>query len=126
MTYEQMREALDIIADGVPGEIYAKLNGGIILSPETKIHPQSVGSELFINGEYHNEPYGMGRYIVLYYGSLIRTCGHLPEEQMTAKVKEVLYHELIHHLENMAGDRSLEKSDEAFLSKYLKKKNQKN
>lgn len=124
MTYDQMRDALDAIADGVPGEIYTKLNGGIILSPETKIHPKSVGKELVINGEYHNE-YGMGRYIMLYYGSLMRSYGHLSDEQLMKKVKEVLYHELIHHLENMAGDKSLEKSDSEFLDNYLRKRKHK-
>lgn len=124
MTYDQMRAALDEIADSVPGEIYTNLNGGIILSPETKIHPKSVGNELVINGEYHNDPYGMGRYIVLYYGSLMRTYGHLSVEKLKKKVKEVLYHELIHHLENMAGDKSLEKRDSELLDRYLRKQKQ--
>jgi predicted Zn-dependent protease with MMP-like domain len=120
-----MKDALGAIADGVPEEIYHKLNGGIILSPETKIHPKSVGKELVINGEYHNEPYGMGRYIILYYGSLMRSYGHLSDEKLMKKVKEVLYHELIHHLESMAGDRSLERSDAEFLDNYLRKRKQK-
>lgn len=118
MTYEQMHRELDAIADDLPGEIYTELNGGIILSPDTKIHPQSAGKELLINGEYHNEPYGMGRYIVLYYGSLIKTFGHLPEKRLKEKIKEVLYHELTHHLESMAGDKSLEIKDSIFLEEY--------
>ena len=67
----------------------------------------------------------MGRYIILYYGSLMRSYGHLSDEKLMKKVKEVLYHELIHHLESMAGDRSLERSDAEFLDNYLRKRKQK-
>ena len=121
LTYKQMQEALDVIADGVPPEIYAKLNGGIVLSPETKVHPQSVGDELVINGEYHHEPNGLGRYIVLYYGSMSRSYGRLPDTAQIKKLKEVLYHELTHHLENLAGDKSLELTDAKNLEKYRQK-----
>lgn len=121
MTFDEMRAALDIIENGVPEEIFAGLNGGIILSPETKLHPQGISNGLVINGEYHNEPHGLGRYIVIYYGSLSRAYGALPAEKQTEKLKEVLYHELTHHLENMAGDKSLEVKDAVFLEDYKKK-----
>jgi hypothetical protein len=125
MTYEEMRRYLDELYDGLPEAVLNSLNGGIILSPDTKIHPQSIGNDLVINGEYHYQPYGLGRYIVLYYGSLVRSCGHMPEDAQKQKIKEVLYHELTHHLENMAGDKTLEKKDAADLDAYKRKRRNK-
>jgi predicted Zn-dependent protease with MMP-like domain len=126
MTYEEMQKILSDISDKLPAEIYAGLNGGIILSPDTKLHPQSVSDELLINGEYHFDPYGLGRYIVLYYGSLRRSFGHLPKERQIERVKEVLKHELTHHLEHQAGDKTLEKKDAAELNQYKRKHEKEN
>ena len=92
------------------------------MAPERKIHPNSSGIDLVIYGEYLFEPYGLGRYIVLYYGSLIRSFGRMPMERQKLKIKEVLYHELTHHLEHMAGDKTLEKKAAADLNAYKQKR----
>jgi hypothetical protein len=43
-------------------------------------------------------------------------------ERQKLKIKEVLYHELTHHLEHMAGDKTLEKKDAADLNAYKQKR----
>lgn len=106
------------MADEIPPPLYSKLNGGILLLPESKRSPRSGRGDLLVLGEYHHEPNGLGRYIVLYYGSLRQAVGQLPAEQFVAKLREVLRHELTHHIESLSGQRELEKQDEAQLARY--------
>jgi len=118
MRIEEMQEALDELEKDLPQEILKELNGGIILAEDSKMHPQSMGNDLFILGEYHHEPRGLGRYVMIYYGSIMRTHGHLSREKQLDKLKAVLYHELFHHLESQAGERSLEVQDAIDLARY--------
>lgn len=116
LSFEETQEALTEIADQLPQAIYRELNGGIILLPETKRHPE--GGDLYILGQYHYEPRGFGRYVTLHYGSLQAAHGQLPREAFIEKLREVLYHELVHHLEHLAGDRSLEIQDVVDMMNY--------
>lgn len=118
LTFTEAQQALTELADAIPPEIYKSLNGGILLLPQEKRHPAGKAGELYIQGEYHYEPNGMGRYVVLYYGSLVKTAGHLSDGQFRERLRQVLYHELTHHIEHISGDRSLEKEDMAFLRRY--------
>jgi len=119
MTFEIAQEALSQFADALPEKIFQGLNGGIVLLPDIKMHPESINTEnLYILGQYHYEPYGLGRYITIYYGSLLNVWEGCTEDEKLARLKEVLHHELTHHLENMAGDKSLEIQDEIDLDEY--------
>jgi len=118
LTFEEAQEALTDIADSIPAEIFRELNGGIILLPETKLHPESKAEDFFILGEYHFDPRGFGRYITIYYGSFVRAHGTLSRSGQIKKLGEVLRHELTHHLEHLAGDRSLEAKDAVDVAKY--------
>lgn len=118
LTFEQAQEALTEIADRIPQPIYKELNGGIILLPDTVLHPKSGAGELYILGQYHYDPRGFGRYITINYGSFCRVHGTLPDNLQVKKLEEVLHHELTHHLEHLAGDRSLEAEDAVNLAKY--------
>ena len=67
-TYSERLDKLRIFADEAAEELpqvfYRELNGGIILSPITKAHPQSDPKKpLLVLGEYKNSPQ-MGRSIV--------------------------------------------------------------
>lgn len=121
LTFEEAQEALTEIADQIPPEIYRQLNGGILLLPESKMHPEAVNGDLYILGQYHYDPQGFGRYITLYYGSFCKAHGNLPDRQFVAKLKDTLNHELIHHLEHLAGDKSLEIQDEIDIAQYRRK-----
>jgi hypothetical protein len=65
---------LDEAAGKIPKEIYDRLNGGVVLSPETKIHPEAKNEDLYILGEYHNSSM-MGRYVIIYGGSFQKLYG---------------------------------------------------
>lgn len=107
ITFEETRQVLDELAEGLPEEIFDGLNGGIILVPETVRHQENP-DRLLILGRYHYEPAGLGRYITIYYGSFCSLYGNAPREAQVEELRKVLYHELTHHIEALAGDKSLE------------------
>ncbi|MCL2287329.1 MAG: hypothetical protein FWC32_13330 [Firmicutes bacterium] len=107
LTFEEAQEALDQLLEELPPEIFKGLNCGVSLRPDV-----IFGSNgLLILGQYHVEPRGLGRYVTINYGSIAAAHGHLSPEEFKDKLKYVLHHELTHHLESLAGDRSLEIKD---------------
>lgn len=117
ISFEEVGTMLNDIALNLPEDIYIYLNGGINLLPDTKLHAESRNNDLFILGEYHHEKY-LGRYINVYYGSFIRVYGHLSHEQQCEKLRGILGHEFVHHLESMAGERDLEIKDAWEIARY--------
>lgn len=106
VSFEQAGEMLDRAVDELPEEIYRDLNGGVNLIPDERLS----GDGRYTMGLYHND--SMGRYIEIFYGSFIALYGDLSPARFEKQLKKTLHHELTHHLENKAGDRSLEKWDE--------------
>ncbi len=89
----------------LPEEVFQSLNGGVNLQPGWRRSPDG----LYTLGLYHND--AMGRWIELFYGSMRAVQPDCDEDALRAMLSETLRHELTHHLENMAGDRSLEEWD---------------
>lgn len=118
---EEVQVILDEIAEELPDEIYKDLNGGIILLPQVKLHKKSADDDLYVMGEYRNERIS-GRYIVVYYGSVEKLYGSISRNRLKNKLRSVIKHEFVHHLESMAGERHLEIEDEQKIADYLKKK----
>jgi len=116
LTFEASQEALDEIAQDLPQEIFKGLNGGYALTEETVFDENG----LIILGQYHYQPRGLGRYVVVHYGSMTQAYGRLCPEKFREKLKDVFYHELVHHLEGLAGDRSLEIQDKIDKAKMLR------
>jgi len=117
LSFDEFGDILEEVAHEMPEEIYGRLNGGVILLPDEKLHPESKeGHPLFILGEYHVNR--IGRYINIYYGSFARTFSYLPEERLRERMEHTLKHELLHHLENLAGEKGLEIEDEIRLNRY--------
>ncbi|NMA86160.1 MAG: metallopeptidase family protein [Tissierellia bacterium] len=117
---DEMHEILDKIAEEIPAELFEKLNQGIILLPEYKTHPESRDTDkLYIMGEYVRSM--AGRHIVIYYGSFEEVYSGYSIETIEEKLKETLYHEFIHHLESLAGERDLEIEDARDLARYRKR-----
>ena len=120
LSFEEVGEMLDNIADGLPKEFYKELNGGINLLPNIKYHPKSKNSaDLYILGEYRYDGKGLGRYINIYYGSFVRVNGNSSVSRLETELRRVLLHEFTHHLESLAGERGLEIKDEIELKKYI-------
>ena len=122
VTIDQAEIMLEEIAEELPREFYKKLNGGILLLPDVKLHPARRADDLYIMGEYHHSR-EMGRYIVIYYGSFERLYGHLNADEMREQLKKTLVHEFTHHIENLAGERGLEVKDAAAMARYRRRYN---
>ncbi|MCL2197457.1 MAG: metallopeptidase family protein [Defluviitaleaceae bacterium] len=117
ITFEEAEIILEEIAEALPSAIFDGLNGGYVLTPEVKMDKNG----LYILGHYHVQPNGLGRYITIYHGSIEAVYGNMNERGWRRKLKEVLHHELTHHLEHQAGDRSLEIQDEIDRAGYLRR-----
>ena len=118
LTFDQVGELLDEMAEEFPQEFYQDLNGGVCLLPEARPDPDFPEGEMYILGEYCNDM--LGRYINLYYGSFAALAEQedWTEEDWEDELWETFAHEFTHHVEGLAGERGLEIKDEAFLEEY--------
>jgi len=116
LTFEESREALTQIADSLPVAIFNELNGGVLLLPDTITDE----NDLLILGQYNVDPLGFGRYVTIHYGSMQQAYGHLSRKDFEKELEDVLRHELIHHLESLAGDDSLEIKDAIEMERMLR------
>ena len=116
LSFDQVGDLLDEMAEAFPEEFYRELNGGISLLPEALEDPQ--GEELYIMGEYCNDM--MGKYINLYYGSFAALAAkeNWTEEDWEDELYTTLSHEFTHHIEGLAGERGLEIRDELEMEQY--------
>ena len=115
LTFEESDEAIAQMVEELPQEILEGLNLGISLLRDTLFDENG----LVILGQYHVEPMGLGRYVTINFGSMVEVYGHLSKNAFRKQLKHVLHHELTHHLEHLAGDRSLEVQDAIDKRKYL-------
>lgn len=113
-----IHKILEEITQEIPTEFFYKLNKGIILLPEYKIHRNSKDkNKLYIMGEYSKDI--TGRQIKIYYGSFKEVYNGIPLDVLRRKLKDTLLHEFTHHLESLAGEKGLEIKDAKALEKYL-------
>lgn len=122
---DEFQEILNQIFDEQPECCLDELNGGVCLLPQCKMSPQAVDNDLYIMGEFCRS-HSMGRYINIYYGSFERLYGHLSREALTEKIREVLQHEIYHHIESLSGTHELEDEDERFMRRYFASKADRN
>lgn len=118
LSFDEVGDLLDEIAEEFPPEFYEDLNGGIALLPEAKPDPAFPPGEMYVLGEYCNDQ--MGRYINLYYGSFAALAKDedWPRAVWEDELYTTLAHEFTHHVEGLAGERGLEIKDEEFLEEY--------
>ena len=114
-------EILTEVCDELPDEFFRELHQGVVLSEDLKISPYAKADDLVIMGEYRRAYFG--NQITIYYGSFVRTCSWMSEEELKNKIREVVRHEFRHHMENLAGvygKDSLEYEDKEELKRYLR------
>ena len=116
LSFDQVGDLLDEMAEEFPEEFYQDLNGGISLLPETVEDP--AGEDLYIMGEYCNDM--MGRYINLYYGSFAALAQqeNWTEEDWEDELYTTLAHEFTHHVEGLAGEGGRETKEELERERY--------
>ena len=116
ISFDEMGDWLDEIAEQFPQEFYTDLNGGILLLPEAVEDPEFPPGEMYILGEYCCDQ--MGRYINMYYGSFAALFPDLDDDKLYDELYTTLAHEFTHHMESLAGERGLEIKDAVELERY--------
>ena len=117
---DEINEMLDEVAAEFPEELFRELNGGVSLLPETKLSEADPDGGLYTLGEYRRDQ--LGKYIIIYYGSVCAVHGRASRESMKRHLKRLLSHELTHHMEALAGARDLEIKDEMDMDDYFQRK----
>ena len=114
---DEVNSILDEIAATLPTGIFSELNGGVSLVPNMKKSASDPDGRLFTLGEYRHDQ--MGRYIVIYYGSICVVHGSDTRDELRESLRQLLVHELTHHIESLAGERDLELEDKRKLDEYF-------
>ena len=118
--FDTFGQMLDDIMEAMPPELFKGLNGGVNLLPDALPHPEAKHGDLYILGQYHRGGL-MGRYITIHYGSFIHLFGSHRPDFLRRKLDEVLRHELLHHLESLAGEKDLEIQDAIDMERYRRR-----
>ncbi len=115
LSIDEVYDILDEVYAEFPEPLFDGLNGGVLLL-EDELPDSEAGPDVYIMGEYcHDE---MGRYINIYYGSFAALLFDEPREVWVEELRTTLRHELTHHVEGLAGERSLEYKDSAQLEQF--------
>ena len=105
LSIDEVNDILDAAVEAYPEELFQELNGGILLLEDEVADPEA-GEDIYIMGEYCWDE--MGRYINLYYGSFAAVLSDESRQVWEEELRFTLRHELTHHVEGLAGERSLE------------------
>ena len=115
LSIDEVNEILDDHYEQIPMELFAWLNGGVVLLEEALPDPEA-GEDVYVMGEYCCDE--MGRYIKIYYGSFAALLADEPRKVWEEELWITLRHELTHHMEGLAGERSLERKDSEQLEQF--------
>ena len=118
LTFDQVGETLDGIAECFPQALFDGLNGGVNLLEDTVPDTDFPEGELYILGEYCDDL--LGRYINLYYGSFAALAEKEGWDRAAweQELRTTLSHELTHHMELRSGLHALDDRDEAELEEF--------
>lgn len=117
LTIEQFEQLANGLYDRIPEQFLDGLTGGIIISEATEQRDPDL-PDVYILGEYVEDHYGLGRYIVLYYGSFAELFAEEPESVWEEELWETMVHEIRHHVESLAGIQDLDLEDERQLAEF--------
>lgn len=118
LTFEQVGELLDRLAEPFPEALFEGLNGGVNLLEEAVPDPEFPKGEMYILGEYCDDL--LGRYINLYYGSFaaLAEAEDWTLDDWAEELRQTLSHELTHHMETRGGLHALDDKDRAELAAW--------
>lgn len=110
VTLREFRRLVAEALDRLPPELLQGLDAGVLVSEEARRHADPLPG-VYILGEYVEDPHGLGRYIVLYYGSFRAILGDADVKTLRREIEVTLRHELRHHVESLAGVDDLDEED---------------
>ncbi|OUM93461.1 MAG: hypothetical protein BAA04_10500 [Firmicutes bacterium ZCTH02-B6] len=117
VSYKQFRRMASRLLGRIPERFLIELNGGVNVLENAEQRDPDL-PDVYVLGEYLEDPDGLGRMIVLYYGSFRALFGDEPVAVWEAELWETLLHELRHHLESLAGVDDLEWEDMRQLAEF--------
>jgi len=117
MRFKDFRAMVEEMVEEIPDGFMRGLHGVHVLR-EAK--PEEGFVDVWRLGEYLDPGpddflgagVGLGRHVVLYYGSFVEVADGDPGFDWEAEAWETLTHELQHHVESLAGDARLIDQDE--------------
>lgn len=120
LTFDQVGETLDEMAEHFPQALFDGLNGGVNLLEDTVPDLEFPEGEMYILGEYCDDL--LGRYINLYYGSFAALAERedWDEQVWREELRITLSHELTHHMEARGGLHALDDRDAEELGDWRK------
>lgn len=110
VSIEAFEEMAERLFEEIPPELLEGLNGGIIISEEVEQRDPDL-PDVHVMGEYIEDPYGLGCYIIIYYGSFRIVLAEEPPEVWEEEIWETMVHEIRHHVEARAGVDDLDLED---------------
>lgn len=118
LTFDQVGELLDQLAEPFPEALFEGLNGGVNLLEDAVPDPEFPEGEMYIMGEYCDDL--LGRYVNMYYGSFAALAEQedWTLEDWKEELRGTLSHELTHHMEARGGLHALDDKDEAELAAW--------
>lgn len=118
---DEFSQMVERILEDMPSAVFEGLNGLVQIQPQIEYHPAAKNQDLIVMGRYVKN--ALGRHIEIYYGSFHKQFRFLTKEALQEKMRETIYHEFRHHMENMAGNRDLEIEDEEWIAQFRGKEN---
>ncbi len=120
LSFDEVGDLLDEIAESFPPELFQNLSGGINLLEDTVTKPEIPQEQMYVMGQYFSGV--MGRYINLYYGSFAASAQKefWDRKEWEQELRTTLAHELTHHMEDMSGLCDLEIQDDEDMARYRK------
>ncbi|MEW5899782.1 MAG: metallopeptidase family protein, partial [Bacillota bacterium] len=116
MNIDRFLKLADKMVEKIPPEFLHGLNGGIVVVEEARPDPEIDG--VYILGEYVEDSYGLGCFIVIYYGSFAALFKGEPGHVWEQELRTTIFHEIQHHLETLAGVDDLGKEDARILQEF--------
>lgn len=113
-TIDEFTEMGGDIVDTLPPGILKHLHGGILVRPEKR-----VTRGLLTLGQYNYQPYSLGRYIIIYYGSFQEMYRKKTPAVVKKRLRETICHELLHHWESLSGTNTLAKEEARRWQEYF-------
>lgn len=98
---DRFYEILKEVCAELPEDFFRELHHGVHLAEECRYSPYDKDGSMIIMGEYSRN--SLGNKITIYYGSFVRTCGWMDEQQLRDRLREVVRHEFRHHMEHLGG-----------------------
>ncbi len=127
MTFPDFRDLISNLLDELPPQALEGLQGVHVFE---HAKPDPIEPGLVRMGEYLDPGMDsffathitLGRHVAMYYGSFVAVAGGNPNFDWETETWETLTHEIQHHVESRAGERSLIEWDIEQLEAYREKK----